>query len=635
MATVRDHFLDLERHRRQLEENVEKLQRALQHWRMADAEYEQLKDEVEALPANASDDDLDGIKAEFEGEVVTEKDLEELLGSGGKSTARIISTISNRIDYVSKNVSTLEKQLENAENKLAAATVLTNPDVRDEEGLPITDIIEELDDDDNITSYHLQQPGNLEPQIREALAKAGINDLPEKDQEAQEPPESSKHATNDQSKDVKNNSQNATESENTSKSSVTTKSELNGENQETQQKPKKKGVTFAEDTNPGQPAISTESQATSRTAKRLEEVMEKAREQAIPAADPVIPDDESEDEAELRREMLRYGMTDIAPIVAELEIDEEGESDFDEGYSDVDEGYEYDEDEDAEDEHGRYKYRAVPEDYRQRMLELEKKLGIKSTRELVRDEDDEDDEVEGQVGKEGIARIAVQAPAPVKSAIKSNIPTEGSSATTKPAKKGVQFSDSLDIAPDTTAAAQSTARIQEVEEPDESFVDPMKSTIVERSATPKPAAPASTEPKKTSRFKKARASAPPAAAAAAADDDTWPIRQPATVPKGPADAPARFLNHEDVRTAPTGPEGQTLAGTVVERDAPADVKEPDEFDAALLHQEAAVEYHRMRNRMILKDGGFAKEKEEEIEYPEEEQSGKRVSRFKAARLARQ
>lgn len=631
MATVRDHFLDLERHRRQLEENVEKLQRALQHWRMADAEYEQLKEEVEALPANASDDELDGIKAEFEGEVVTQKDLEELLGSGGKSTARIISTISNRIDYVSKNVSTLEKQLENAENKLAAATVITNPDVRDEEGLPITDIVEELDDDDNVTSYHLQQPGNFEPQIREALAKAGIKDLPEKEQEAEEPPQSSKDATNGELKDVKVKSHNGSRLETTSKSSLTENAEAHGEDRKTRQTPAKKGVSFAEDTKPDQNAISSEPQATSRTAKRLEEVMEKAREQAIPATDPVIPEDESEDEAELRREMLRYGMTDIAPIVAELEIDEEGESDYDEAYSDVDEGYDYGEDEDAEDEHGRYKYRAVPEDYRQRMLELEKKLGIRSTRELVEggnDDNDDDDEVEGQVGKEGIARIAVQAAAPVKSAIKSNTPAEAKPATTKPAKKGVQFSDSLDIAPDTTAATQSAAPIEELEEPEESFVDPMKSTIVERSATTKPAAPAATEPKKTSRFKKARAATPAAA-------DTLPIRQPSTIPKGPADAPARFLNHEDVQTAPTGPEGQTLAGTIVERDAPSEVKEPDEFDAALLHQEAAVEYHRMRNRMILKDGGFAKEKEEEIEYPEEEQSGKRVSRFKAARLARQ
>lgn len=626
MATVRDHFIDLERHRRQLEQNVERLQKALQHWRMADAEYEQLKDEVEALPSSATDEDLDGIKEEFEGDAVTEKDLEDLLGSGGKSTAKIISAISNRIDYVTKNVSTLEKQLETAENKLATATIVTNPDVRDEEGLPITDIIEELDDDDNITSYHLQQPGNLEPQIREALAKAGIKDLPEKDQEAEALPESSKSATCSEMEVIKDDSQNGDASQTLSKQSSTHNNKAPGVDYQEQQAPEKKGVFFTEDTKPGHDAVSDEPQAISRTAKRLGEIMEKAKEQAIPAAGPVIPEDESEDEAELRREMLRYGMTDIAPIVAELEVDEEGESDYDEGYSDVE--YDY-EDEDDEDEHGRYKYRVVDEDYRQRMLELERKLGIKSTRELEQDgvhneDEEEEKEVEGRVGTEGIARIAVQAAVPSKPAIKSSIPAETKGPAPKHAKKGVQFAESLDIAPDPTA----TPSAAPVEEPEEPFADPMKSTIVERSATAKPAAPAPPEPKKTSRFKKARAATPSVA-------DALPTTQLPTIPKGPADAPARFLNHEDVRTAPTGPEGQTLAGTIVERDAPAKVKEPDEFDAALLHQEAAVEYHRMRNRMILKEGGFAKEKEEEIEYPEEEESGKKVSRFKAARLARQ
>lgn len=627
MATVRDHFIDLEKHRRQLEQNVEKVQKALQHWRMADAEYEQLKDEVEALPPDATDHDLDAIKAGFEGEVVTEKDLDDLLGSGARSAARILSAITNRIDYVSKNVSTLEKQLENAENKLATATIVTNPDVRDEQGLPITDIIEELDDDDNITSYHLQQPGNLEPQIREALAKAGINDLPEKDQDAEQGPSQVKAVKDDSHASQAAPKQSPTHNNNEKASAV---------DHQKQQATEKKGVSFAQDTKPGHDATTEEPQVVPRNAKRLGEIMEKAKEQAIPAADPVIPDDESEDEAELRREMLRYGMTEIAPIVAELEIDEGGESDYDEGYSDVD--YDDDGDED-EDEHGRAKYRVVDEDYRQRMLELEKKLGIKSTRELEQD-DGEEEEIEGRVGTEGIARIAVQPAVPSKSAIKSNnSPTETNGPAPKPAKKGVQFADALDVAPDPTAPPPAAPAVEE--DPDEPFVDPMKSTIVERSAAIKPAAPAAPEPKKTSRFKKTRAAAAAPPNKEGVADDTSPSRRQlptTTVPKGPADAPARFLNHQGVRTAPAGPEGQTLAGAVVERDAPANVREPDEFDAALLHQEAAVEYHRVRNRMILKEGGFARDEEAEIEYPDEEEeeaSGKRVSRFKAARLARQ
>ena len=65
--------------------------------------------------------------------------------------------------------------------------------------------------------------------------------------------------------------------------------------------------------------------------------------------------------------------------------------------------------------------------------------------------------------------------------------------------------------------------------------------------------------------------------------------------------------------------------------------EPDEFDPALLSQEVATEYHKMRNRMIQRQGGFLKNDEDEsgiVPLDEEEGGPKKVSRFKAARLAR-
>lgn len=611
MALVRDHFVDLERHRLQLENNVEKTQKALQHWRMADAEYEQLKEEIEALPANASDEDLDVVKAEFEGEVVTDKEVEELLGSGNISTSKIIRTLVHRIDYASKNVASLEKQLEVAESKLAAATIVTNPDVRDEGGLPITDIIEELDDEDNVTSFHLQQPGNMEPQIREALAKAGIKNLPETNQVAETQGEGSKMDT--RIENLENESQAAPVQQPNQQETPTQSTENQNLEQEAQQSLVKKGVSFANDTKPGHDSDIDELQGKSRTAQRLEEIMEAAKEQAVPSENPVIPEDEPEDEAELRREMLRYGMTDIAPIVAELELDEDGGSEYEEFDTDMED---YDEDDD-EDEHGRYKYRVVDDAYSQRMIELEKKLGIKSSRDLVKDEDEEDDDDDD----EGIARIAIQPSVQPKSAMKTSGTTEAKSGGAVNPKKGVQFADSLDIAPDSTAQPVATSK-----EVQEKFVDPMKNTIVERSPAETPTT-ITTEPKKTSRFKKARTANP---------TQTLPIRQPPTFPQGPANAPARFLEHEDVQIAPSGPEGKTLASTLVERAASTEIKEPDEFDAALLNREATVEYHRMRNRMILKQGGFAKEEEEAIEYidDEEEGSGRRVSRFKAARLAK-
>lgn len=620
MLPVKDHFVDLERHRRQLEENVAKLQKALDHWRMSDAEYEQLKDEVAAIPEPSSRDDLERIRDEFEGEVVTDAEVEQLFGKANeKSPRQIVGLLSRRIDYVSKNVDTLERQLEAAEQKLAAASVVLNPDVRDEEGLPFTDIIEELDEDDNVTSFRLSRPGDMQPQIREALAKAGIKDIPEGGEQAQLESAEAEGDADAPAADVLQSKEETAEDGLTSPSQYETGKQTEADSKpKITEKPAKKGVSFAEDTKMGHDTAQEEDQPMSRTARQLQEVTEQARQQAIPAPDPIIPEDESEDEAELRREMLRYGMTEIAPIVAELEIEENSDSGIDDDYDDLD--FDEDEDED-EDEHGRYKYRVVDEDYRARMQELEAKLGIKSTRELL----EEKQEGDRGVPDEGIARIAVQPlPQPTtKSALKTANDRE---AETKPAKKGVKFAGALDVAPATTTAPAADPPV-----PEQPFVDPMKSTIVERSPAVQPAAPASDEPpKKMSRFKKAKA-------VGGTDGNALPIRPAPNMPLGPADAPARFLNPaSEPRATPTGPDGKTLAGTVVERDAPAEVKGPDEFDATLLQKEVAVEYNRMRNRMIMKEGGFMKDKEAPIEYPDEEdEGGKRVSRFKAARLARQ
>ena len=101
----------------------------------------------------------------------------------------------------------------------------------------------------------------------------------------------------------------------------------------------------------------------------------------------------------------------------------------------------------------------------------------------------------------------------------------------------------------------------------------------------------------------------------------------------PPFSPAQDLE----RTVPTGPEGRTLAPTVVEREIPLHtaMADPDELDPQLLHQEVATEYHKIRNRMVQKQGGFLQEDESEIvPFTEEEGGPKKISRFKAARLAR-
>lgn len=311
-------------------------------------------------------------------------------------------------------------------------------------------------------------------------------------------------------------------------------------------------------------------------------------------------DEESTDDAQLRREMLEYGMSEIGPVVAELQLEEGSDEEFD--YTDEDDD---DEDDEEVDELGRSKYSVITDDYRQRMQELEKRLGVTSafTAEPL---------TNNPIPEEGIGRISIvsqtgSTPAPSSNAQPNEPPKP-------PAMKGVRFAGELDVAPSEEATIPG-ASLPKEKEPE---INPL-SDIVER--TTKTHRQPENPSRRPSRFKKERGTGSDSAVS--------------HVPSGPHEAPVRFLDEERGVT-PSGPDGQTLADAVIERDVSLDAREPDEFDATLLHQQAAVEFNRIRNRLIQKQGGFLKEEEAEITPLDEEEGGpKRMSRFKAARLSRQ
>ena len=58
MAGVKDSFVDVERYRLQLEENVSKLRKSLHHWQTWEAEYEGLREEIDHLGENHTDREL-------------------------------------------------------------------------------------------------------------------------------------------------------------------------------------------------------------------------------------------------------------------------------------------------------------------------------------------------------------------------------------------------------------------------------------------------------------------------------------------------------------------------------------------------------------------------------------------------
>jgi unconventional prefoldin RPB5 interactor 1 len=153
MAAVRDSFIDLEKRRRQLEQNVTELRGLLQHWQTWEAEYEGLKEELEGLGSTASRQEIQAVTEDYEATLLNAKEISQLVkdDKGNDRDARqILGLLARRIDYVQENVKTVQKRYDDAELKLERINVVMQPSATDEEGLPLTEITEELDDNDNV-----------------------------------------------------------------------------------------------------------------------------------------------------------------------------------------------------------------------------------------------------------------------------------------------------------------------------------------------------------------------------------------------------------------------------------------------------------------------------------------------------
>lgn len=600
MSDARDSLLDLEKHRLRLEDNVNKLRKALQHWQTWDAEYEALKEEVEAVTAADEAEELRRIHGEFDGELLNGKEIDDIIGQPKlKTKEQIINVLERRIDYVSQNISTLQKQLETAENKYAAATVISQPDATDEDGQPILDIVEELDDDDNVVSFRLNKPGDSLGNVEALLEKAGITDDTESKPE-KEDLVSSKTADKRKSPKGKERDLEAVAKPPSPKLEV------------------KKTVSFSEDT---KPAEESEPEISWR-AKRVKEIMGAAKDQEdISMQAAVIPKDESPEDAALRQQMLRYGMSEVGAVVAELELEEgdseeesEDDEDFDDEYDDYDE-------EDDEDQYGRYKGSVVTDQYRQRMLQLEKKLGIKShsskSRSKVDEEDASDDDNDEGIGHIVVNREAAApspsspSTAPKAAPLKSNLKEKQNDDPET--KKGVRFAASLDIAPENKPSAPVVSETKKKD-----IIEPLSDLIIERSSSLKPVTTEAQPAKKASRFKKNKDNAD----------------SPSVVPKGPLDIRPNFVD-EERPAVPTGPEGATIADKLVERESTSAAIAPDEVNDMMSYQEVADEYQQMRRKFIQREGGFLKPDESPIKPVRNEEDEEPISRFKAARLSRQ
>jgi len=618
----------LERQRVELEGQIAQLRKSLRHWQTLEIDYEGLKEEFSLLSEDCSTQEVLSVAKDFAADLVDEQEIRSLFGAdkGPKRTPpQVVDLLSKRVDYVSKNAFTIKKQLSDAEKKRNALLLAKEPDYREEAGLPLTEITEELDNDGNVVSSKLETARTAAPQLLEVLKKAGVDDLIEKDGVV------TAASKSDQKMDSDNLPQSAS------------LEQTDTPDQPKEQQPVSKlpeQVKSAKGPSP-QPSLSspTTFPPTDQPAKELPNKsssihLDEDNNSIADSADfPTNPNDNEEDAA-LRREMLEYARGEIGPIVAQLEL-EEGASDI--SYDEDEDQFSLDselddesgEEDESEDEYGQTKSPAISNRYRRKMEQLEQKLGLKGMKNLG-PEPDVPVEVAEDLKKPPPAEAARKAA--IKradaAAMASSKNTKTSDLERQPAKKSkkVSFANDLDIAEETDFQPQSKAQDKL---PKTAPPPPVSGSVIERNPSTTgtdSSAYSTTQPQKVSRFKAAREATP-----------QTPLFQ----------SPETNVLSVPPKNAESAPQtNKIMSPAIIERpDPPNSGKAPApdsyDFDEALHKQEIASEYYKSRNRMIQRQGGFIREGEDE-NYDEptaplpvvDEETGKvkKISRFKAARL---
>ena len=610
---------DVESRRLCLEENVAKLRKSLQRWQMWDAEYEGLKEEILAQGDTMSFYDLLAVGRDLKGTLVDEEEIRTLLHNshgGPRSKKEVVDVLSRRMDYVQQNVQTIEKQLALAANELNSTTMAKHSDARDEDGLPLTEILEELDDDGNVISSTTTTAGKEASELLKVLRKAGVEDssLPSSSDTQSQP-----HGQGDRSHGSPAETQAGVARAQASSPSASPSSQLSDWPNSRRER---KSVSFTKDTKPAAAPENPQRTVSSEFRNGVRSTSSGKTGTSSPTVDPgydadesapIIPANESVEDALLRRQMLDYSLSEVGAVVAELELDDSGCQD---SLSDEDEGLESQSTTDEEeDDHGRTTKKMVDDDYQAEMEALAKKLGVSTVRN-VGPKPDISVTAGTDVGKSGdVAFDGDHRKSPISDS----------------AKKSVRFAAELDIASEPSREPTKSDKKTSTKP----SKPPPQDAVVERNGSTSPHTPTTPSgPKKVSRFKGTRRSAMPNQTPASTSTDLQQSLESSTPPPD--------TSNDAVPTNPVKP----LADTLVERDPkppPSPTLSPDEdddagFDPALLRQQVAVEYHAKRNKLIHQQGGFlAGEKERERVPLTEEEGGRpreRRSRFMAARLGR-
>jgi len=526
--------------------------------------------------------------------------------------------------------------LDAAEEKIAQILVVSEPEAKTEDGLAVMDIQEELDDEGNVLSV-LLFPIHLTGVVLTVLADAWVN--------GKDPEVASRNLNPKELLELGELLDDAEKIQKTKEGKAPEKSSKTPEEQAIA--PTKKQPPSTPDS--GEDDGTDHQEEGGGYVRVINDPVEPKEEDWVKS----VPG-ESKEDAKLRREMLQYNMKEIGAVVAELNLEEDGDYYGYEDYSDDDgEGTEGTDTDDDDDNYGRRTRQAVADSYRREMEALEKRL----------------------TGK---------APRPGPTAVPTRRqPTEPepAGASKKPTndKKGVRFAEELDIAP--TPAAKPAVVMAQPDgvdfAPDVIDALPFLGKLLERqeisnagpvAPAPIPVMPSVEKPKsKMSLFKKEKMASPPLrqvelpqepvetqkqmspvkekmVPSSAISDSVMerapgvpvvPVQPPSPTPKKISRFKAAKAAKKKREEEEEGPKG-IMSDSVLERappTTPSKVHAPSDLDPTVHRQEVAMEFHKLRSKMIHRQGGFMPTEEEQAIVPLD-QDGERVkiSRFKAARL---
>jgi unconventional prefoldin RPB5 interactor 1 len=219
----------------------------------------------------------------------------------------------------------------------------------------------------------------------------------------------------------------------------------------------------------------------------------------------------------------------------------------------------------------------------------------------------------------------------------------------EPGKKEVRFAEELDISPAPQKAAVAAVPENGNQQPT------LEDSVFERgSLTRDPPKPEPPKTRKGSGFKSSHASSSLTTKQSPNSSTLQSVNDGGSLANGPLSEgvierrvpgtepplrliPAAAKSSHQFSHPIVLPEVPGVAPRYPPADCSTELSDPDGLDPALLSQEVAMKYHHMRNRMIQREGGFMPREEELERVPlteEEGGSGKKVSRFKAARLGK-